>query len=204
MRLLVRGKKERELFRGFLKPWTSGRGCAILAKMDGMIKYWICWVIDKSIRLFLAGFFVWTGIKKLEDLSAFTESVGNFQFYWEVEWAGETRNFFAEPIDAIIAYTVPWLEIVAALALLLPWMRAAGGVTLVVLLASFNGALVYAWNLGIENLQCGCHGVSEESTNYTLKIASNFGLMALVGMVFGLIWAQRRLVSKKEDSRLTP
>jgi uncharacterized membrane protein YphA (DoxX/SURF4 family) len=70
--------------------------------------------LELLIRWSLALFFGWSAWQKLVDLSAFTESVGNFQFEWEVTWGGEARNFFDPPIDAVIAYLVPWFELVAA------------------------------------------------------------------------------------------
>lgn len=172
--------------------------------MSRKMKFWTCWGVEKATLLFLAGFFLWSGWQKLQDLSSFTRSVGNFQFDWKISWSGEERNFFAEPMDAIIAYTAPWLEIVIAASLLLPLTRVAAGVMLAGLLASFNQALRYARDKGIENLKCGCHGVSEESTDYTLKLASNLGLITLVGLVLALIWVQRRLASAEEDSTLPP
>lgn len=154
------------------------------------------------LQVLLAGFFAWSGWQKLQDLSSFTKSVGNFQFDYEIIWNGEARNLFAEPVDAWIAYAVPWFEIVAAIALLIPFTRLAGGLILIGLLGAFNAGLYYAWDLGITDLKCGCHGVSEESTNYPWKIGSNFGLMALIAVIFGLVWWHRRLVRNREIATL--
>ena len=150
--------------------------------------------VEILLRVALAGFFGWSAWQKLQDLSSFTESVGNFQFEWMIEWDGEARNFFAAPMDAVIAYLVPWFELVAAAALLLPFSRSAGAAVLVVMLMAFNLGLAYAWNLGITDLNCGCHGVSEAPTNFPLKMASNFGLMALLVGGFYLRLSHRRLV----------
>ncbi|MFT7444030.1 MAG: hypothetical protein ACI9AF_000930 [Granulosicoccus sp.] len=61
---------------------------------------------------------------------------------------------------------------------------------------SFNLALWSAWNRGIVDLKCGCHGASDTPTDFSMKIASNFGLAAVVALIFGLIWYQRRLSYK--------
>lgn len=159
--------------------------------------------VEVLMRIALAGFFIWSGWEKLGDLSAFTKSVGNFKFDWTVSWGGEERNFFAEPMDAVIAYVVPWFEILAAIALMLPFSRFAGGLVLLVMLISFNVALAYAWNLGVKDLDCGCHGVSETPTNFPLKIASNFGLMAVVLGGFWARWRHHRLVRADEGSRVS-
>lgn len=156
-------------------------------------------IVEYLLRLSLAGFFGWSAWQKLLDLTAFTESVGNFQFRWEPEWVkwGE-GNFFGQPMDAIIAYSVPWFELLAAVALVLPFSRAAGGTVLFVMLIAFNIALAYAWNKGITDLSCGCHGKSDTPTNFPLKIASNFGLMFLIAAGFYLRWFHQRLVRKAE------
>lgn len=158
--------------------------------------------IEWNLRIFLAAFFLWSGYVKLEDLSAFTESVGNFQFHWDVTWDGKTWNFFEAPADAIIAYTVPWFEIFAAVALLIPYSKVGGAVILMVMLICFNIALGYAWNLGITDLDCGCHGASDTPTDFPLKIAYNIGLMYAVGVILWLIWYHRRLASEFEEPNI--
>lgn len=163
-------------------------------------------MIRVSLLLFLslAVFFGWSAWQKLLDLTAFTESVGNFQFRWEPDWVGwGDGNFFGKPMDAIIAYAVPWFELVAAGALLLPFSRAAGGTILFVMLIAFNIGLGFAWSKGITDLNCGCHGVSDSPTNFPLKIASNFGLMFLIAAGFCLRWSHQRLVRKNEQPNMT-
>ena len=161
------------------------------------------WIVEYLVRISLAVFFTVSAWLKLADLSAFTESVGNFQFDWQLGWVwwGE-GNFWGEPMDAIIAYSVPWFEMIAAIALLLPFSRVAGGVVLFVMLVAFNWGLAYAWNLGIKDLNCGCHGASDTPTNFSLKIASNFGLMFLIAGGFYLRWRHQRLVRKVEKSSI--
>jgi uncharacterized membrane protein YphA (DoxX/SURF4 family) len=154
--------------------------------------------LEWNLRIALAVFFLWSGSEKLDDLSAFTRSVGNFQFEWQMPWSDEERNFFDAPTDAFIAYLVPWFEIIAAVALLIPYSKVGGAVILIGMLISFNVALAYAWNLGITDLLCGCHGVSDTPTNYPLKIASNFGLIYVASLILWLIWYHRRLVSGTE------
>ncbi len=149
-------------------------------------------VFEWVLRMSLGGFFIWSGGMKLPDLAAFTESVGNFQFPMEERLPGNLEASFEEPADAYVAYSLPWLEIFAGLAVLSGWGKAAGLVILASLLASFNLALWSAWDRGIRDLQCGCHGVSETPTNYVAKIASNFGLLALIMVIFLLMWWQRR------------
>jgi uncharacterized membrane protein YphA (DoxX/SURF4 family) len=155
------------------------------------------------IRISLASFFGWSAWRKLLDLSFFTTSVGNFQFDWQVSWASwGDGNFFGGPMDGIIAYSVPWFELVAAVALLIPFSRAAGGVVLFLMLVAFNLGLAHAWSLGITDLNCGCHGASETPTNFPLKIAENFGLMLLIAGGFYLRWYHQRLVRRNQANSI--
>lgn len=130
---------------------------------------------------------------KLLDLGAFTESVGNFQLTMETRLPGDLEGAFATPADAYVAYSLPWFEILSGLAVVFG-LGLSGGLTILAgMLLSFNLALWSAWDRGIVDLQCGCHGVSDTPTNFSLKIASNFGLMAVIVGIFWLIWYQRRV-----------
>ncbi len=135
---------------------------------------------------------------KLPDLGAFTESVGNFQFPMEERLPGDLEASFEAPMDAYVAYSLPWFEIFAGLAVLSGFGKSAGLVILGALLGSFNLALWSAWDRGITDLQCGCHGVSETPTDYGMKIASNFGLMVVIGVIFWLMWRERRKMIGEE------
>jgi len=157
-----------------------GRVCAsVLPMRETRVLEWI-------LRIALGGFFIWSGGMKLLDLQSFTESVGNFQLPMEERLPGETEDFLAEPADAYIAYSLPWLEILSGLAVLSGIGKTGGLAILLGMLVSFNLALWSAWNRGIIDLNCGCHGASDTPTNFALKIASNFGLMAVIGIILGL------------------
>lgn len=133
---------------------------------------------------------------KLLDLQSFTESVGNFQFPMEERLPGDSEDFFEEPADAYIAYSLPWFEVFAGLAVLSGIGKTGGLAILLGMLVSFNLALWSAWNRGIIDLNCGCHGASGTPTNFPLKIASNFGLIVVVGIIFWLIWKNRRISAR--------
>jgi uncharacterized membrane protein YphA (DoxX/SURF4 family) len=164
----------------------SGVGYASFTAMTRMrIFEWI-------LRIALGGFFIWSGGMKLLDLSAFTESVGNFQLTMETRLPGEIEGFFEAPGDAVVAYTLPWIEILAGLAVLSGLGKAGGLAILGGMLVSFNAALWSAWNRGITDLKCGCHGASDTPTNFPFKIAGNFGLIAVIILIFWLTWSQRR------------
>jgi len=149
--------------------------------------------VEWFLRIGLAGFFVWSGVVKLMDLSGFTEAVGNYQLHWEVTSKGEGRNFFEAPMDAYIAYSLPWFEILAGVALLTRFGKLAGVVVIVVMLISFNWALGDAWGRGLE-INCGCFGKSDNPTNYGLKIFVNDGLIVAAVLIAIWPWLSRKIL----------
>jgi uncharacterized membrane protein YphA (DoxX/SURF4 family) len=79
-----------------------------------------------------------------------------------------------DPLAAWGALGLPPLEVVCALAILLPgerWSRPAS-LVLSALLIAFLAALTRAWMLGLD-IHCGCFGPSDDSLNYPLKIAQD-------------------------------
>ena len=124
-------------------------------------------MLEWLLRLCLGGLFVWSGVVKLQDLPAFLESVGNYQF-----------EFLNEPYDAVVAYTLPWVEVFAGLAVICGFGKAGGLVIIMGMLASFCWALLDAWSKGL-NINCGCFSKSSELVNYPLKLAENAGIFVV-------------------------
>lgn len=123
------------------------------------------------LRVALGGFFIYSGTTKLMDLSDFVDSVGNYQIV-------------DRPWDAIFGYFVPWLEVVLGFAIATGICFRSGLVITIVMLLGFSIAISWVWSQGL-NINCGCHGKSDEPTNYPLSIARNLGLITLAA---GLFW----------------
>ncbi|YCM46367.1 MauE/DoxX family redox-associated membrane protein [Verrucomicrobiaceae bacterium 227] len=146
--------------------------------------------MERILRMGLGAFFIWSGILKLQDLQAFTESVGNFQIV-------------GEPTDAVVAYLLPWVEIFAGLSVVSGIGKAGGLVIILGMLLVFNVAIAWVWSQGL-NINCGCYGKGSEPTNYPLKLVANFGLMTLAGASLLLMWFQRRLASPDAGNTMKP
>ena len=74
------------------------------------------------------------------------------------------------PLDMLVAYSLPWLELFAGLFLIIDVLRrgavlAATGMTLV-----FIAAIGSGWWRGLD-LHCGCFGNGIEAVNYPVKMA---------------------------------
>jgi putative oxidoreductase len=142
------------------------------------------------LRIGLGVFFVWSGVVKLQDLQAFTEAVGNFQIV-------------GEPWDAVIAYSLPWVEIFAGLAVASGFGKSGGLVIIIGMLVVFNVAIAWVWSKGL-NINCGCYGKDSEPTNYPLKLAANFGLILVAAACLVFMWFQRRLATPIQENTVTP
>jgi putative oxidoreductase len=134
-------------------------------------------------RIILAGVFLYAGVLKASDPGLFLLDVRSFQI-------------LRDPWAAVLALGLPWLEILAGLALLLGgWAR---GALLVMagMLVSFGIALVAAWTRGLD-VTCGCFGASENHTNFPEVLTRDAALLALVVFV---AWARASLLRERPQA----
>lgn len=133
-------------------------------------------ILEWLLQLGLGGFFIWSGAVKVMDLPAFLDAVENYQAW-----------FSKPPYDAVVAYTLPWVEIFAGLAVATGLGKQGGLLIIMGMLASFCLALKAAWDKGL-NINCGCYSKSSEPVDYPWKLAENTGLflVALVLLVLSI------------------
>ena len=123
------------------------------------------------LRVLLGLWFAYTGGLKLfvTGLDGFTRDVANYQLV-------------GAPFDALIAYAVPWFEIMAGLCLMLGILRRGALIILFALVAAFSVAIGWAWWHQLD-ISCGCLG-SDAPIRYwakTLELGSYF-------IVLGWLW----------------
>ncbi len=125
--------------------------------------------IGHLLSLIVGGYFLWAGVVKLFGPERFFQDVLNYQLVGEsMAWA--------------LALYLPWLEVVAALALLWRQTRLAASVWIGAMLLVFLGALASAWARGL-NIDCGCLGASSGSIGGTLLLDLSL-FIAVVGVAF--------------------
>jgi uncharacterized membrane protein YphA (DoxX/SURF4 family) len=114
----------------------------------------------------------WAALAKLGDVPAFALQVHNFRIL---------------PVAAenLVAMTLPWIELVAALSLVLGVRSRAGGVVASALLAVFTIAVVAAVARGLD-FECGCFGKASASRVGGGKIFENLALLTVA------LWASVR------------
>ncbi len=138
--------------------------------------------ITLVLRLLFGAVFIWSGIAKLKDPISFAESVRNFQI-------------IGDPIAPALALFIPWVEIIAGIAVMIgKGLRGGAGILLASLIV-FTAAIGVAWARGLD-ISCGCFGGSG-AVNYPLKISQNFLLLAM-GFVVWKFSGERNGTSTSE------
>lgn len=105
-------------------------------------------ILYLALRLVLGGLFIYAGATKLMDVMGFAATIDQ---YGLVSWR----------MANLIAKTLPVIEIVAGLGLILDVRGALG--TIVVQLLGFVCVLAYGIHLGLD-VDCGCFGPADSAT----------------------------------------
>jgi uncharacterized membrane protein YphA (DoxX/SURF4 family) len=130
------------------------------------------------VRVLLGTWFVYSGGMKLwgSGLDRFTQDIANYQLV-------------RQPLDAWVAYTVPWFELVAGFCLVLGiWLRGAL-ITIAGLVLGFVVFVGWAWAHGLD-ISCGCTG-SGKPIHYWGKAAE----FALYAVLLAALW---RMESRRQ------
>ena len=135
-------------------------------------------LLEPVLRLALGGWFVYSGWLKvfMTGLDDFTRAVANYKIV-------------VAPWDGVVAYTVPWVEMVAGACLIVGlWKRGALWI-LAGLVGVFAFGVGQAWARNL-NIACGCDGNPDGSpVRYGWKFAEFVGYWLLIALIF---WLGRR------------
>jgi putative oxidoreductase len=104
-----------------------------------LVRWTVC-----LIQIALAAVFIFAGALKAADPNAFAEEIMRYQL---APW----------PVAVALALWLPFLEMAAGAAILIPALRAGALAIVTALLIAFTVALLSAWQRGL-NIDCGCFG----------------------------------------------
>ena len=123
------------------------------------------------LRVVLGCWFVYSGGVKIfgSGLDRFTTDISNYRMV-------------GPPIDALIAYSLPWAELFAGTCLMLGLLRKGAILVLGGLVIVFCIAIGWAWAHGLD-IRCGCHG-GEETIAYWWKSAELAGYLVALGWLW--------------------
>jgi len=124
-------------------------------------------IAGHGVSAVLGAVFVYAGLLKVVDPGAFLQSILNYQLIdGDLAWG--------------VALFLPWLEIAAGIALILPPMRRGALLVLLFMLLVFQGGLASAWARGLD-IECGCFG--ETGTTATMAFFRNGFLLATIAFI---------------------
>ncbi len=124
--------------------------------------------VVRGCQILIGLIFAWAALAKLGDLPAFAQDIHNFRLV-----PVATEN--------LVAVTLPWIELVAALAALLNVRARAGSVILTLLLAVFTAAVALAMMRGL-SFECGCFGKDDTTSVGVVKLLQNVGMLAVAAI----------------------
>ena len=126
------------------------------------------------VRLVLVAAFLLAAIPKIQDPVAFAISVESYRIL-----TGQAVLW--------VALVLPWLELVIGFGLLIPKMRRASSLLIMLLLFIFVGLHASAWIRGLD-IDCGCFAMEGVSSNFFLLISRNCALIIAAIFVFNRDW----------------
>lgn len=105
-----------------------------------------------------------------------------------LEFANDLSNYHILPwtIGVRLAFYLPWLEILAGLALIFHRLFAGALAITGVLMLAFIAATIWAKVQGI-NVACGCFGAASSNLTFTSHLVLNSSILAVIG----ILWCTR-------------
>lgn len=131
-------------------------------------------VVRRGAQLLAGAIFLAAALPKIADLPGFVSAVHNFHLEPIVPMA----------LTNLVAMTVPWIELVAGLALVANVKPRSAAFVYTGLMTVFTVAVVAALARGL-SFECGCFGKAGASTIGAKKLLENVGMLA-VGCVASL------------------
>lgn len=146
-------------------------------------------------RLVLGGIFVYAGFSKLLMPNAhlwpmfvlkFSISMNISLFAQQVE----SYKIISSEASQLVAHTLPFVEIVLGLLLLIGWRLRVWATAITLIMAGFLAAVTRAYLLHMD-INCGCFGTPEKLTGVTVLRDSLFTALALLMTVFAFLEARQ-------------
>ena len=122
------------------------------------------WVV-RGAQVVIGLVFIAAALPKIGDPRSFADAVHNFRLL---------PLFF----ENLVAISLPWIELVAGLALVLGLRARAGGLLASLMMVLFTVAVALAQIRGLD-VECGCFGTADGTRVGLLKLLENTGLTVL-------------------------
>lgn len=121
-----------------------------------------------AARIGIGVLLAWAGLAKIGDPQSFADQVHNFRI-------------LPVALENLAAMILPWIELTAAMALIVGVRSRAGAVLATVLLAVFTVAVLSAMARGLD-IECGCFGKGDATRVGWAKVGQNLAMLALAAV----------------------
>jgi len=145
-------------------------------------------------RLVLGGIFIYAGFSKLllpnthlwpMFVLKFSLSMNLSSFAQQVE----SYKMISPEASQVVAHTLPFVEIILGLLLLIGWRLRIWSAAVTLIMAGFLTAVSRAYLLHMD-IDCGCFGIPEKLTGMTVVRDGAFTALALIMTIFAFIEAR--------------
>ena len=116
-------------------------------------------------RIALGIVFIWAALAKIADLQAFAKEIHNFRMV-------------PVALENLFAVTLPWIELVAGVGLVVNRVPRSGTLLLGGLLVVFMAAIAVAIVRGLD-IACGCFGTADAASTGWMTLLRDVGFLAL-------------------------
>jgi uncharacterized membrane protein YphA (DoxX/SURF4 family) len=130
------------------------------------------WLADPRVvrvcQVVIGALFAWAALAKLGDIPGFARQVHGFR---------------AVPLamENLVALTLPWIELVAALGLTMGVRARASAIVVLGMLATFTVAILAALARGLD-IDCGCFGTADAARVGAVKVMQNAGMLVVAAV----------------------
>lgn len=146
--------------------------------------------LQKLLGLGFGGVFLYSGFLKVQDPLQFLEDIRGF-------------DMLPDPFAAWLALTLPWIEMIAGIAVISGVFRIGGLLLLNSSLLVFLVAIGYAQYRGLD-IRCGCFGSSAQVSNYLQLYIRDAVLLAVGFTLFFMFQKQQSQSSVGHASVSSP
>jgi uncharacterized membrane protein YphA (DoxX/SURF4 family) len=136
--------------------------------VNGLLRWLAGPAVMRITRVTIGLVFVIAALGKIGDLAWFGQQLHNYRIV--PAWS-----------ENALALVMPWIELLAGLALVLGIRARAGGAIALALMIVFTLAVAAAWARGLD-FRCGCFGKIGAASIGAQKFAENVGLTLLAAL----------------------
>ena len=138
------------------------------------------------LRVAVAGVFLVAGVMKIWDFKHARSATPDFTIAIQ-----HFRLLPSPDLAVLLAVYLPWLEVVAALALFVRRVALGAAAAMLGMSVMFLAAIGSAWWRGLD-IACGCFGKDHAPTDFRTLILRDLVLLAAVAAIFLHEWRRAR------------